>query len=1312
MKAPNPVTNYICSLRSCLVLTLFLSLVLNNPIHAQLAFPTATGAGAYVSGGRGYPVYKVTNLLDSGPGTFRQALLDCESNGGGNIVFEVSGTIILEGLLSINNLVNVTIAGQTAPEGGIAIGGVGTSDGQWITSPKILINNLDNVIWRYMRFRQEFVSSNHDNLILNSATNFIVDHCSFAAGSDEGLDTTNLNNNFTIQNNLYVMCKTGNIVGSSDNITHASSVSFNRNVFYNTSHRFPNASVSGRHDNINNISWNYVARLCEVQGEIQMNHINNYYASIYGELDNPADGPSYALGRKGMLYRWNNGSEGTVLTPPSIYTAGNILEQTITDPNADNWQFWHWRFDAPAVSGYQGQLAEDPLPNALQANTMFPLLGQEFDIRTSAEIKEQLPDEVGANARLDENGDVVTDIDAIDILAINNIKNNIKVYYNQGNFYDEHAQYLRDFWETFSTTPIAVRNDDVNGDGIPEAWASNNMPEDAIHSDVANAEGYTYLELYLNSVDSQAEGNEVVSVTGVSVAPDDLYLNIGEFAQANATFQPVEATNTTGQWSSNATAFATVNSNGLINALSEGQASIIFTANDNGISDQVIVTVSSQLFGTYELYNADTDEFVDTVLDGSSFDLAVIGDQINLRAIPKNGDVSLDVESVKVDWSKEGNTNENGTRIDNTAVYTALADSNGIDFFPYTISTGTYNFTVTYYSDNDASGDIVAINTFSISFFDTALIASAGEDQIICQGEQISLTASGGPNFLWNTGETTASITVSPNNTSIYTVTVDDGFGNTDSDSVTITVNELPDITVSSDITIMVGESTTLSAQGATSYLWSTGETAESISVSPIDTTIYTVTGFSNNCENTAQVTVTVIPAINANAGSDVTICVGESINLNASGGINYLWNTGENTSNIEVSPTVTTTYTVTVSDSFGNTDSDSVTVTVNQLPEVTLNDNVEIIEGDSITLTASGASSYLWSNGLTSASITVSPSETTTYVVTGFTNTCSDTAEVTVTVIEQFQASAGADERVCDNYDYDVTLTANQGDSYLWSTGETTQSISVNPLSTTTYYVTVTQGIQEDTDDVTVYVDPNPNVVIVNGDSVDILSGDFVTLSASGANSYEWNNGATQPNVAVSPSQSTIYSVKGYINDCYDEKEVTVNVFQPVVADAGEDVFICVEEVATLTATGGDEYLWSTGETTPTIQVSPSETTDYTVTVFNAVDFDEATVRVEVDLNCDQEPMEVEQPLDFSFDVYPNPATDYINVKLSGTLLVSDIYLYDFTGKLIYQTKVSNDNLNLSTTRQIDVRSLNTGIYFVKLVDSGRDITKKLIVN
>ena len=644
----------------------------------------------------------------------------------------------------------------------------------------------------------------------------------------------------------------------------------------------------------------------------------------------------------------------------------------------------------------------------------------------------------------------------------------------------------------------------------------------------------------------------------------------------------------------------------------------------------------------------------------------------------------------------------------NVYLWSTGEDSNSISVNP--AQTTTYTV-VGYSSLNSCESEQAQVTVTVIP----NLTANAGNDVAICNGESVNLNGSGGSNYLWNTGETTASITVNPTETTTYTITVSDNFGNTDTDSVTVTVDDVPVITVSEDITIFEGESTTLTASGANVYLWSTGEDSNSISVNPAQTTTYTVVGYSslNSCESEqAQVTVTVIPNLTANAGNDVAICNGESVNLNGSGGSNYLWNTGETNSSITVSPTETTTYTITVFDNFGNFDTDSVTITVNELPNLNVSENITIIEGEIANLSAYGATSYLWSTGETSDSVIVSPIETTTYIVIGTSNTCSMQEEITVTVIPLFIASAGTDAFVCDNTTYEVVLTANEGDSYLWSTGETTQSIVVSPLSTTSYTVTVVNGEQEDSDDVMVYVDLSPIVNIVNGESVEILNGDFITLSATGANNYEWNNGATQPNIAVSPSVTTTYEVKGYIGDCYDEKQVVVNVLQPVLADAGEDVLICLNEVTTLTASGGDEYFWSTGETTASIEVSPSETTDYIVTVFNALDFGEASVQVEVDVNCtDQVNDPTGIPKDFDFNVYPNPATDIINLKFSGVLVFSDVHIYDVTGKLIQRTQISNENISTSATIQVDISLLQSGVYFVKFIGEETDVTKKIIV-
>lgn len=194
--------------------------------------------------------------------------------------------------------------------------------------------------------------------------------------------------------------------------------------------------------------------------------------------------------------------------------------------------------------------------------------------------------------------------------------------------------------------------------------------------------------------------------------------------------------------------------------------------------------------------------------------------------------------------------------------------------------------------------------------------------------------------------------------------------------------------------TVCSGSEVSLMATGADTYTWNTGDAGSTVYNTPLASTYYTVTGTSNLTGCSSQVTqyVVVVPSPFVIAyGSKPSICAGESMVLMATGNANsYLWSNLQSAPSINVSPTITTVYTVTGSNSFGCDASSAYTVVVNPLPNITVsstdNDGV-ICQGDVITLNGNGATSYSFatSSGFVSgASAIVNPAVNTTYTVTG----------------------------------------------------------------------------------------------------------------------------------------------------------------------------------------------------------------------------------------------------------------------------------------------------------------------------------------
>lgn len=485
----------------------------------------------------------------------------------------------------------------------------------------------------------------------------------------------------------------------------------------------------------------------------------------------------------------------------------------------------------------------------------------------------------------------------------------------------------------------------------------------------------------------------------------------------------------------------------------------------------------------------------------------------------------------------------------------------------------------------------------------TPLVVSIAGDNAICSGESTLLTATGATSYLWSTGETTSSISVSPGATTIYTVTGSSPGACSNTADFAVSVSAPPTVTASADLSICQSASATITASGAATYTWNNGAgSGSSVTVSPINTTTYTVTGTdANGCSSTDQVVVNINPLPNVTASSDVAICAGLSTNLTASGASTYVWDNGAGSGAVvTVSPANATSYTVTGTDANGCSNSDNVIVLVNAQPTVAISGASSTCSGSPVTLSASGAASYVWSGGLgTNASISVSPTSTTTYSVTGTSaNGCSSTTTHTVTVNTSPSISAGADLSMCAGSS--VTLSATGGTTYSWNNGiGAGNNISVSPTSTTTYTVTSTDvNGCVGTDDVIVQVNAAPTVTA--SPNVTICAGDVADLSASGATNYTWDNGAgSGVLVSVSPTTSTAYTVTGTnANGCSATAQtvVTVNQAPNITINANTD--ICVGQSTVLNASGANSYSWDNAlGTNASVSVSPSTQTTYTVT-------------------------------------------------------------------------------------------------------------------
>ena len=400
----------------------------------------------------------------------------------------------------------------------------------------------------------------------------------------------------------------------------------------------------------------------------------------------------------------------------------------------------------------------------------------------------------------------------------------------------------------------------------------------------------------------------------------------------------------------------------------------------------------------------------------------------------------------------------------------------------------------------------------------------------ICSGATATLTANGASTYTWNPGLLSGSNpSVNPNSTTTYTVVGDNGIGCVGTETISLIVQQLPNIIANTtSTTICVGQSSNLNGTGAQTYTWSPGLLLGAIvTVTPNASTTYTVNGTNGaGCLGTQTISIIVNSLPVVNAGANQTICNSQSVTLTGSGSAtSYTWNNGA-INGTAFTPTISNSYIVTGTDLNNCSNTDTMDVTVNSILTLTLSASTSsICSGATATLTANGASTYTWNPGLLSGSNpSVNPNSTTTYTVVGDNGIgCVGTETISLIVQQLPNIIANATSTtICVGQS--VTLNGAGAANYSWSNG-VFDGIAFTPTTTNLYTITGTNAFGcSSTNTIIVNVNNGTSATPNTNPSV-ICFGDTVQLSVIGGSIPTWSLNSNPSVLTISPMSNISYT-------------------------------------------------------------------------------------------------------------------------------------------------------------------------------------------
>lgn len=457
------------------------------------AFPGAYGWGAESIGGRGGMVVPVTNLNDSGPGSFRAAMLATVPR---TIVFLVAGIIDLLSPINLDSddYAYCTIAGHTAPGSGIWI----RSNGQIAIQLK-----THNIIMLYLTYRghggageEKFLQLRegcHDSIFAHLSGSWAEDDLISANKFDAGTPDMH---RITIQNWLFGYPnsdhKTSVLVASTPAFGETHHISVLGNLFSTAGHRCPVVMASEYVEVVNNGIYNWPTRAGSMSyadalpGSVEIDYINNYYfpdgASSHlvyyddrfvTDLDDPAHS-FYAAGN---------------IVP--VVPSGSLLSEPLIDPDADNWDLFQYQSDDSALN----RVHERTIPLASPTYA--------WPLKSAQDAWSDVPNNAGNNARLNADGTRTVRRDSLDEQFIDEARNT------------SGPSSYPSIPGSMPSVDAGTAYIDTDGDGMSDEWelANGLDPDDPSDGPIIRANGYSNLEHFLNGMQlEQATGGGGVSV--------------------------------------------------------------------------------------------------------------------------------------------------------------------------------------------------------------------------------------------------------------------------------------------------------------------------------------------------------------------------------------------------------------------------------------------------------------------------------------------------------------------------------------------------------------------------------------------------------------------------------------------------------------------------------------------------------------------------------------------------------------------------------------------------------------------------------